>query len=163
MELDQSSVFNEWLRYDPETGFLYWKKVGHKSKSKVGDRAPKKRGLKYDTVYLLGETAFVHRIVWHMHHGCWPDPFLDHINCDRYDNRIENLRITDHKLNMQNVKIARVNNKLGYLGVRKIGNRYRAEIKVDGKKIHVGAFSTPEEAHQAYVAAKRTLHEACTI
>jgi hypothetical protein len=54
-------------------------------------------------------------------------------------------------------------NKVGLLGVSAAGNRWRATIVVNGKQKHLGCFATPEEAHTAYLAAKREWHRGCTV
>lgn len=100
-------------------------------------------------------------------HGYWPSEDVDHINHDKADNRIANLRELNRSLNQQNQIRAHKDNKTGYLGVyrNKIGRTqpYVASIFVEGKAVHLGAFDTAEEAHAAYVKAKRRLHPAGTI
>lgn len=95
-----------------------------------------------------------HRVIWAMHHGEWPEGFIDHINGVRDDNRIDNLRVATHELNTRNASVRR-NSKSGFLGVRRyICNRYdgyRASIGVGGKTVDLGLYKTLEEA----VAARR--------
>lgn len=85
----------------------------------------------------------------------------DHINHDTLDNRRFNLRITTRAGNAQNSKI-RYNNLSGLKGVHfcaRSGNgKWRAQIQVDGRKVHIGYFMSKEEAHQAYIDAGRRLH-----
>ena len=107
------------------------------------------------------EIAF-HRVLWAMAHGTVP-PMLDHINGDRSDNRLANLRVVDHTTNMQNQRNAMRDNRTGFLGVSPSGGRYRATIRVSGKQKYLGLFDTAEAAHEAYLAAKRELHGGCTI
>jgi hypothetical protein len=64
---------------------------------------------------------------------------------------------------MQNQRRARSDSSTGLLGVSKNGSGWRAEIRVDGKKINLGTHKTPELAHLAYVNAKRKHHEGCTL
>ncbi|MCY0913237.1 HNH endonuclease [Massilia antarctica] len=86
---------------------------------------------------------------------------VDHINGDPLDNRLCNLRICTHAENMRNRKMHK-NNKCGAKGVymdhRKRLNPYRAEIKVDGRKITLGAFATVDAAAQAYRVASKQYH-----
>lgn len=77
---------------------------------------------------------------------------IDHINCIRNDNRIENLRIVTHQQNMLN----KTNTK-GY-HFRKDRNKWRAVIKINKKQIYLGLFDTEEEASQAYLDAKQKYH-----
>lgn len=87
------------------------------------------------------------------------DMVVDHINGDGLDNRRENLRIASHSQNQWNRRNAR-NNKTGYKGVSidKRSGKFRAGISVGGKHIHLGLFSTAEEAAQAYAEASRKYH-----
>ena len=85
--------------------------------------------------------------------------FLDHINMDRADNRISNLRETDNAQNMHN-RCAQSNNTSGFKGVSydKARSLYAAEISYKGEKYHIGRFSTAIEAHEAYKRAATKLH-----
>jgi len=102
-----------------------------------------------------------------MFHGGFPNGILDHINGNKSDNRIENLRESDHQKNSQNQRKATKRNLTGFLGVSVdrscIPRPYVARIKAGGKNIRLGQFQTPEQAHEAYVKAKRELHAGCTI
>ena len=102
-----------------------------------------------------------HRIAWLLYHGTWPTKFIDHINGNRSDNRIENLREADSSINAQNVRVARC--RSGLLGVRIRKGRYEANISVGQRSIYLGRFDTAEEAHSAYVNKKREIHAGCTI
>jgi hypothetical protein len=57
-----------------------------------------------------------------------------------------------------NVRAARSDNKLGFMGVQKNRNKYRARIRFNGKVINLGGFDTPEEAHAVYLATKLQMH-----
>jgi hypothetical protein len=105
----------------------------------------------------------LHRLIWLWHYGEFPENQLDHIDGNPSNNRIENLRNATDAQNMQNQRKARANNKLGIQGVYKVKNRFRAVLTTHGKGKHLGYFSTAEEAHEAYVLAKRKLHEFSTI
>ncbi len=88
-----------------------------------------------------------HRLVWCYHNGNMPTKDIDHIDGNRLNNNIENLREATHQQNMQNSKIQK-NNKSGYKGVHfnKRSKKWRA--KIQGKLI--GSFDTPELAYEAY-------------
>jgi len=94
--------------------------------------------------------------------GEWPSE-IDHINGDKSDNSYRNLREVSRGENMQNKRKAHRNNKTGFLGVAREAGKYRARIRVCGKNRSLGMYDTPQQAHQAYLAAKRELHEGCTI
>ena len=95
--------------------------------------------------------------------GSWPIGEIDHVNGDRGDNRIANLRDVDHKTNSQNERRARAINTSGFLGVSKQGNKWQASIRHGGKQLYLGLFAAKEEAHSAYLAAKRLLHAGNTL
>ena len=75
----------------------------------------------------------------------------DHINHDTLDHRRCNLRIVTNQQNSQNRRIKPK-------GYTKVGNTYRAGIKVNYKIIPLGVYNTPEEAHQVYLKARRIYH-----
>jgi len=97
-----------------------------------------------------------HRIVYYAHNQDWDiwdsstDNMIDHINRKRNDNRIENLRVVTNSQNQMNRD--EVN---GYTWHR---GKWRADIKVDGKTIHIGYFENKEDARAAYLEAKQKYH-----
>lgn len=125
--------------------------------NKIGrQRAPKgaEAGTPDGNGYLVamadGVRFKVHRIVWLMHHGVWPLQTIDHVNGDRSDNRIENLRDVDQVENSRNQK-QRSTNSSGITGVHwnYIHRKWQASIYVMGKKIFLGRFSDIEAAGKA--------------
>lgn len=78
--------------------------------------------------------------------------YADHIDCDRSNNRRDNLRVVSPTENAQNKSMRRTNTS-GYVGVYKRQDKWCAQIYVEGKHIGLGCYETPEEAHSAYVAA----------
>lgn len=109
------------------------------------------------------KTYSIPRIIWLYVHGRWPDGDIDHINCVRGDNRLANLREVPSLWNQQNKRRARSDSKTGLLGVQRVGRKFRANIQSNRKTVNLGYFATKEEAHQAYVVAKRQMHEGCTL
>lgn len=106
----------------------------------------------YSCVYRNGERISVHRFL-----SCpRPDEVVDHINQNKMDNRLCNLRNTNKSVNSFNSKM-HSNNRSGVRGVhfRKDTNRWSAEIKVNGKKIMLGCYGTKEEAAQARKEGER--------
>nr|DAT39326.1 MAG TPA: homing endonuclease [Caudoviricetes sp.] len=92
-----------------------------------------------------------------MHHGDIPEGLMvDHINLDRSDNRIENLRLVDKSGNMQNSKWR------GYFWAKREG-KWRAAIQLNGKTKHLGYFDCEQAARDAYLAAKSEMHEYASI
>lgn len=142
------------ISYDAATGILTWKKT----LTPVG--CSDECG--YLTFGFMRRTLKTHRVAWFLHYGSWPRHFIDHINGDKADNRISNLRDVPNNLNMQNRCAPKRDNQSGFLGVVRVrrGNKkpWRAKIKVDNKWHSLGYYATPEEAHAAYMAKKMVLH-----
>ena len=103
-----------------------------------------------------------HRLAWLHSHGEWPTGDIDHIDGDRANNKLSNLRDVTRGENCQNLRAAQSHSQLGQLGVSAISNskKYRARIAVNGQVTHLGCFNTVGEAHDAYLKAKRELHPA---
>ena len=156
----------EMFDYDPSTGVLSWRKpAGRWGRIPAGTVAGWHGG---DTRYvqlLVGKKKmWAHRAAFIHYHGKSPEGSVDHINGDIKDNRIANLRDVPHSINSHNHRKARVSNlSSGLLGVSRNHKGWRARIVVDGKEHCLGTFPTPEEAHSAYLKAKRSLHPGCTI
>ena len=150
------------LAYDPTTGQFRWlcDRQGH---VRAGDMAGcVNHSVGYIYIGLGQRRRFAaHRLAWALVHGEWPKSEIDHINGERTDNRIENLRVVTTSENRQNQRRGR--GRLGLLGVRRNGKRFSAIIGVNYKTHCLGTFDTPEEAHAAYVTAKRQLHPAGTL
>lgn len=147
------------VRYNPEDGsFVRSKTTG--SRWKKGQPAGTIDAHGYVVLNVSGKRVKAHRLAWFIVHGEMP-ALIDHINGDRSDNRIANLRPASRSLNSLNTWDARTSNKrTGLQGVSKISGRskrWAARIGRNGERIHLGSFATPEEAHAAYVAAKREI------
>ncbi len=104
---------------------------------------------------LLKHKFKVHQIVWLLKTGSLPNKPIDHINRNRLDNRIENLRLADDHENMQNLVIS-TKPTAGTWKSPKTG-RYCARVTHKGKKIYLGYFDTQEQANAAFVKAKRQI------
>jgi len=155
----------EVLGYDPETGVFTWR-VFRSGRAVVGQqaaRAPRCNG--YSTIFVDGYLYPAHRLAWLYVTGEWPVGLIDHKDGMKANNAFGNLRDVTHGVNLQNQRKARVDNTLGLLGVthHPKNNKFQARITLDKKTQSLGYFKTPEEAHAAYLAAKRRLHEGCTI
>jgi len=153
------------LDYNPETGVLTWK-VDRNSYIKAGSRAGAKNSEGYIHLRVGGKSCKAHRIAWLLAHGSLPDCDIDHINGDRADNRLCNLRAATRAENGQNQKRAHSSNKTsGLLGVHwhAQSKKWRSVIAVNKEKKYLGLFDTAEEAHAAYLKAKAELHPFQTI
>lgn len=154
-ELPDTEYLRQRLRYDPETGKLYW----HRLPQTVGNWAASwntryaereaftadMRGYRQGRVD--GQSLLAHRVIWALHAGIWPAAEIDHINGDRADNRIANLREVDRSGNNRNTAVRR-SSITGVVGVTWDAqtSRYRAQIKTRGKLIHLGRFHSLSEA-----------------
>lgn len=126
--------------------------------TKVGDIAGGPNPDGYQRVKISGKTYLTHRLVWLYETGSWPINELDHINGNKQDNRIENLRDVTRSENLQNLYRPTRGNPSGFLGVSIRKGMYCARIRTNGVLSYIGTFSTPEQASSAYLAAKRELH-----
>lgn len=139
----------ERMTYVPETGQLLWRTA--KRLNTIGKAAGTPNSYGYLTTGIDGVSHPVHRLVWFYVHGKWPEGQIDHINGDRTDNRIENLRQATIAQNVRNRGVQR-HNKCGFKGVsfKVADKRWRASIGMNGKSMHIGLFDTAEEAARAY-------------
>ena len=146
--------FHEELTYNPETGEIRRKKTGELA------GLPQPSSKNYGHISIDNRKFTTHRIAYAMYHGYMnEDLVVDHINGDVTNNRISNLRLIPMITNCQNVADKPYKHgSTGYLGVSKRGNKYRAQIWVNGTNRDLGRFNTPEEAHSKYIEAKRELH-----
>jgi len=165
-ELSQD-VVQELVKYDPITGYFTWRKPGlGRRKGAMGTVNP--MGYRYITITVrpleLPQKILAHRLAWIYTYGSL-DNEIDHINGNKDDNSISNLREVSRAGNQQNFRKARSDNALGVLGVswRKDKQKYRARIVVEGKETHIGYFDTLKEASAAYLRTKRLYHPTCTI
>lgn len=151
-------------RYDEDAGvFVYLTARGPR---KAGDIAGTQRSDGYWVNQIEGRFYQAHRLVWLYVHGVWPVGEIDHIDGNPANNRIENLRDVPRSINAQNIRKGAANKKhSSLLGAQWYARsqRWRAVISHKGKSKFLGYFDTDEEAHRAYVLAKREMHEGCTI
>ncbi len=160
-----STLTAERLRYlhdyDPETGLFTRRQAGGGqaigcvmgTTNKIDGRV---RIMVDGLIYLRSRLAWLH------YYGEWSKEMLDHINHDVADDRIANLRDVSRMVNMQNQ--IRSHTKTGLpLGVYPSKRRFQAAIKIEGKRVYIGNYKTPEEAHAAYLDVKRRHHSGNTL
>lgn len=150
------------IHYDPETG-VFTRLVKTSAFARVGVTRGNPRGDGYRGLSVGGREYYLHRLAWFYVHGEWPRHVIDHVNGDRADNRLCNLRDVSQAANLQNIRKAKSCSSTGLLGATRWRGKFRSDIRVDGRKRHLGVFDTAEAAHQAYVAAKRMYHPASTL
>lgn len=163
LEITAEAVRN-LLDYSPGTG-IFTRKTARPGQP-VGSVAGSMNDKGYIKIFVLGKVHGAHRLAWLYEYGKWPENEIDHINGDKSDNRIANLRDVSRKVNVQNQRRARKSRPLdlplGVQFVRKL-DKYVAEIGANGKRHYLGLFPSADLAHEAYLGAKRKLHEGCTI
>jgi len=158
----------EVIHYDPETG-IFTRKVRLAQRHHVGDRADMYitggNAAGYHRVSWDSQRYLAHRVAWLYVYGEWPKGVIDHIDGNKANNAIANLRDVTDKINAENTRRPRANSKSGYLGVHwhEQNKKWVARIQVDKKNIHIGCFDDPQKAHEAYIEYKRKLHEGCTL
>ncbi len=104
----------------------------------------------YLQVKVSGSSYLIHRIVWEMHNGDIPAGFfIDHIDRDRANNRIENLRLATPSQN-RHYGVSKKSKHGLPRGVKPCGNSFQARIEHKGKRLYLGSYKTPEEASEAY-------------
>jgi hypothetical protein len=140
--------------FDYKDGALYWRQSPSRNTS-AGMRAGCHHGTRYVNVSIKNRLHTEHRLVW-LWHGNDPCDLLDHINGDKHDNRIENLRAATPSQNQHN-RQAQKNSSLGVKGVFCEGTRYTAQIQVNGKRKRLGSYPTIEEAAAARRQAESLL------
>lgn len=134
------------FRYDPETGRFFnqmGREIGHTDG-------------RYITLTVDGRKIYAHRLAWRIVYGYWPEQ-VDHINRERDDNRISNLReVNDSQQRMNCTKA------LGSSGIRGVGwfkpkGKWRARIKKNRREVHLGYFRSKKKASLAYQQARKRL------
>ena len=155
-----AELLRELLAYDPETGSFWWRVSRGNRAAGSGAASENFRCL---SIKINGRNHKAHRLAWLYVHGEWPAGVIDHIDGNWRNNRLANLRDVTQLVNCQNRRTATRNNWAGLLGVRARKYGFDARIVVSGKSIYLGGFKTAEEAHTAYLQAKRQLHEGNTL
>lgn len=168
-ELPDQALLLKLLRYEPETGKLYWRARDASMFKGLSTMTPEQRANRWNAKYAGAEALTVecmgykrgtifnapyraHRVIFCMFHGWWPE-IIDHIDMDRSNNRIENLAAVSREENSRKSRISR-RNKSGVMGVyRRKNGQWRARIRHGGRYIELGD-------HQSFEKAVRARQEA---
>ena len=150
------SFLEEYLEYNIDSGKFTWVKSPARV-VKAGSAAGRLRPDGYVNIQIKGRLYFAHRLAWLITHREWPEDQIDHINGNRADNRISNLRKVSRAQNGQNRKTNK-NSATGITGVtwNKKRKTWIARIMVNKKAIHLGYFDSKEDA----VLARRSAETA---
>ena len=150
-------VLNKLFSHDAKTGDLRWRV--DRGRVSAGIRAGCINTEGYRVVGYLGVQYRVHRIIWAMHYGEWPNHQIDHIDGNKLNNAINNLRACDYDGNARNVSKKAKQSSSKHKGVDRHRGRWRARIRTgDGKRLDLGYFRTEEEAAAAYADAAGKFH-----
>lgn len=148
----------QYLSYDPETGVFCRLKFSS-ARWKPGKITGTNSGHGYIKIGLNHKQLYAHRLAWFYVYGEWPEE-IDHINGDRADNRLVNLRSVTKPQNNQNMAIQKSNTS-GYKGVSWCSEkkRWKAQISIENKNKFIGRFDTKEQAYAAYLMEKLKHHK----
>lgn len=152
----EPDLLRQVLRFEPETGKLFWlprpasffasacnpERICNSWNARYAGKeaftASHNAGYKFGSVF--DAVCLAHRIAWAVYYGEWPDS-IDHINGNRSDNRISNMRSVVAQDNSKNAAI-RSDNTSGHIGVHwhTLAGKWAASIKGGGKMRHLGLF-----------------------
>jgi hypothetical protein len=154
----------ELLHYDPETG-VFTRKVYRCARGAANSTAGYPNPDGYIHFMVDRRMYMAHRLAWLYMTDKWPEYLVDHRDGNKSNNRFDNLRQADRSLNAQNKRAARSDSKSGLAGAYFDARwgKWFSNITYGGKRRGLGMFATAQEAHEAYIAAKRQFHEGCTI
>jgi hypothetical protein len=149
----------ERLEYNPDTGVLTWRSKVNKSPVKIGQQAGSLNTSGYRQIPLFGKTRKASRLIWYMQTGVYPKKEIDHKNRIKSDDRWENLREATRSQNQSNRTI-QSNNTSGYKGIvwRKNRSKWIAQVKLNGRYIHIGSFDNKKTAARHYRIAAKKYH-----
>ena len=133
--------------YDRDSGVIRWKvKSGSSSPGKAAGSLNNTCGYLY--VSYLRKKYAVHRLAWALEHGEFPSGQVDHINRNRLDNRISNLRVVTSSENMKNCGMSKTNTS-GIKGVRFHMGKWEAYQSVNDRTVYLGRHDTQDRAAEA--------------
>lgn len=145
------------LDYNPTTGIFTWKittgprSIAGSIAGSVHNKDGKRR------IIINKKPAYASNLAWVIMYGVWPNYEVDHVNRIKNDDRWVNLRPSNRSQNKANNNVYS-NNTSGFPGVSRCGSKWKAQISVFGKMMHLGVYSSPEEAYQMYKKEKVRIH-----
>jgi hypothetical protein len=158
--LSQNEI-KELLSYDELTGIFKWSKK--RRGIKVNVALGTDNGFGYLRITVLGKQYYAHRLAWLYVYGKWPKYEIDHINGNRSDNRIKNLRDITQISNCQNRNSHQSNSESKIMGVswHKKAKKWQAHICIYKERKYLGLFNSIDEAHKKYIEEKGKINYEC--
>lgn len=152
-------LMREEIRYDPESGDFSRFKLAPKNLGRIGVLRGSMTGNGYLQIRFRMKFYSSHRLAWGFHYGAMPEGLIDHIDGEKTNNRISNLRQATGLQQQKNLlRDPQYQAKSGYQGVQRNHQKtggWSARISHGAKSIYLGTFPTPEAAHEAYQAKWR--------
>lgn len=149
----------DFIEYFPDTGKLMWKK-SNSNKVRVGQEITHVDSYGYLGVQFQFVRWKAHRLAWYLYYGEVPEGDIDHINGDRTDNRIENLRLASRGENLRNMRVSgKGSSKYKGVSWHKAAGKWSAQITLDNKKKHLGLFEEEISAALAYDTAAKEFYK----
>lgn len=161
---------NHLVNYNPETGAITWKERDENEFPDLKLRrawnakyAGKEAGCVSSSGYMhlriKGTLYYSHRVAWLISKGVWPSEYIDHINHEKIDNRISNLREASALQSVLNRRRSS-SNKSGVKGVSWVEkcSAWQAKITKNRKTIYIEYFNSIEEAEKSISAKRNELH-----
>lgn len=144
-------LIQKWFAYDPETGLV-------SRKLKRRSHHPDVLSPDRERIDFFGTRYRLTHIIWVIQFGYWPEDEIDHIDFNRKNNKLSNLREATRGQNMQHRRWNNPNGKGVTFRPDRREDQWQAQIAKNGQKIHLGFFETKEEAAGAYIQAALELH-----
>jgi len=158
-------VLKDLLDYNPETGIISWKSGLFNNKRSGQEAGFIRKSSNYKELTINQRLYQAHRVAWALYYGTWPstDSYIDHIDRNKQNNKIENLReVSPQQSSWNRIRERKREFPTGVRAHQNVPHGktwYRAAIEINNKTINLGCFTSPEEAGEAYLKASKDLRK----